>query len=387
MREDAVSHAGLSAGQPGSTGDVGGIGSGLTRRPVPQTGRAGSALVVREGSDADRALYIIALAGIVATLIIVDLLLAPSRFSDYDTYLFYLDGIWYFPDGTSLWVEPLSRLFLLGARAATTTSDGAVALAHYALAAIFAGGLALLAPPKRGNWQAALVAFAITGPLLALVTVRATPAYLLVALAVIQADRRPSRSALLMGLALLFHVSAALAVGPWLLLLLRRHLPVAVRAERPGPLVAAGIIAAIAFYYFGQLAVSVMLSAVDAFPALSKYVAYSAEYGPQTKIAQEISISHYIFLTFAVSYTGAFLVFRTPESVRFNLYVIASFLIYITLFFALSPVAAFRQACFYLLPMTVLFPWRRVGVVAPLAPLFMLATLGFFTFQLSQVYQ
>jgi hypothetical protein len=61
--------------------------------------------------------------------------------------------------------------------------------------------------------------------------------------------------------------------------------------------------------------------------------------------------------------------------------------IYILLFFALSPVAALRQACFWQLPMTVMLPWRRLGVTPAVAPLVIAASLAFFLFQLSEVYQ
>jgi hypothetical protein len=92
-------------------------------------------------------------------------------------------------------------------------------------------------------------------------------------------------------------------------------------------------------------------------------------------------------LVFTIFYAAAYLIFADEAAKKVNLYIVVSLLIYITLFFGLSPVAAFRQACFWQLPMTVMFPWRRVGLSPAASPFLIAGTLGFFFFQLSQVYQ
>jgi EpsG family len=334
-----------------------------------------------------RDLFLIALCAVAAVLVAVDFLIPPSRFYDYDSYLFYIDSIWYFPTATPLYMEPLSRAYLYIARGISSTSDLAVDLSHYLLGAAYLVGMYALLHSRRDGWQALIVAFAITGPLLALVTIRATPAYLLVALAVITAADRPLRSIAFMVLAICFHISTGLVVIPWAFLLLRNKLPTALRAERLTPLLILGGVTAVLFLYFGQAIISTLLSLVEGFPVLNKYIVYSQEYGPQTGQERVTSISHYIFFIFTLGYAVLFLAFGDEDAKKINLYVVASLAIYVTLFFGLSPVAALRQACFWQLPMTVMMPWRRLGMTPAVAPFAMAGALAFFLFQLSQVYQ
>ena len=336
---------------------------------------------------AERDLFLVAFGFAAAIIVVVDSIIFPSRFFDYDTYLFYIDSIWYFPSATPVYMEPLSRLYLYVARGASDTTDTALNASHYLLGAVYLLGIFALLRKRPDGWQALLVTFAITGPLLALVTVRATPAYLLVALAVITADSRPLRSALFMALALCFHVSTGLTVAPWALLLLRARLPEVLRVERPAPLILAGLVFALIFVYFGQTLVSALLSLVEGIPFLNKYLAYSQDFATQHGGIRETSVSHYIFFVFSIGYSALYFLVADEEAKKINLYIVASLLIYVTMFFGLSPVAALRQACFWQLPMTVMLPWRRLGITAPLAPFLMVGSLGFFLFQLGQVYQ
>lgn len=332
-------------------------------------------------------LFAVSLFIVIVAIVTVNALIAPSRFADYDNYLVYIDSIWYFPSATPIYMEPLSRGYLYLARSFSPTTDFALDLAHYTLGAVYLIGLYALLRERPNGWQALLVVFAITAPLLALVTVRATPAYLLVALAVMTAADRPARSSVYMVLALCFHVSAGLALAPWALLLIRDKLPAALRAERTAPLIVLALLVALLFTYFGQSLISALVSLIEGLPVLNKYMTYAQAYGPQTGPIRETSVSHYIFLLFTIIYTAIYLLFADEDAKKINLYVVASFAIYITLFLGLSPVAAFRQACFWQLPMTVMLPWKRLGVTSHFAPIMMFAALSFFLFQLSEVYE
>lgn len=340
-----------------------------------------------DAASANRDLFPVAFAIVVTVIVAVNTIIAPSQFFDYDTYLFYIDSIWYFPSATPIYMEPLSRTYLYAIRGISSTTNIALDLSHYILGLIYIIGVYALLHRRREGWQAMLVVFAITGPLLAMVTIRATPAYLFVAMAVLTAADRPVRSILYMILAACFHVSTALAIGPWALLLIRDKLPVTLRAERAAPLAIIGVILALLFVSLGQVFISTLLSLVEGIPVLNKYMAYSQDFGPPTGQPRETSISHYIFFAFTMVYASVYLLVADNDAKRVNLYVVASLLIYVIMFFGLSPVAALRQACFWQLPMTILLPWRRLGVVPATAPIVMAGTLAFFFFQLNQVYQ
>jgi len=129
--------------------------------------------------------------------------------------------------------------------------------------------------------------------------------------------------------------------------------------------------------------ISAMISLIQNTPYLSKYIAYTDEVLPVDHVT---SISHYVFMVFVVIFSGAFLISSSGDVDKIRIYIMSSILVYLFTFIALSPVAAFRQAPFFLIPMISLFPWKKFGINGPISFIFILACAGMFVFQFDQVY-
>lgn len=125
---------------------------------------------------------------------------------------------------------------------------------------------------------------------------------------------------------------------------------------------------------------SSVTSVVKSIPVISKYDVYT------DSITTETRIGHYIFLVFVSILTVIFLMARDELSGRLSVYVMASFALYVVMFFSASPVAAFRQTPFWIMPMIALLPWERVGLTKATAPIFVIACAVLFVFQFGQVY-
>ncbi|RZK32858.1 MAG: hypothetical protein EOO61_16510, partial [Hymenobacter sp.] len=233
---------------------------------------------------------------------------------------------------------------------------------------------------KRSPWTALLFTFAILGPLLAFVTMRATPAYFLVALGVRYAtDRRPTAWLLLIA-ASLFHISSLLAALPIAILYFEPYLPKILRANKSRKFYIITI--AVIFAIGGvlpQISGSVT-SLIQSIPLVSKYDVYTDINSSPTQIG------HYIFLAFVTLLTILFLIVKNNESERLSVFVLTSFAIYILLFFSSSPVAAFRQAPFWLMAMIATIPWEKLGIKNSTAVVFVFGCAGLFIFQFTQIY-
>ena len=222
--------------------------------------------------------------------------------------------------------------------------------------------------------------FAVLGPLLAFVTMRATPAYFLVAIGVRHAiERRPSAWLLLVA-ASLFHISSLLAAVPISLLYFESNLPSVLRSDQSRKFY---LIAAVGVIALGGIIPQVsgsVTSLIQSIPAISKYDAYTESSSSPTQIG------HYVFLVFIAILTFGFFALRTEKSGQLSVYVLASFALYVLLFFSSSPVAAFRQAPFWLMPMILTLPWEKLGLNRVTAPAFILVCSGLFAFQFYQIY-
>jgi hypothetical protein len=326
------------------------------------------------------ATYWVTFGLIVFVILGINLFTDPTNYADFDTYVYYLDALVHFPEKSWMYFEVFSNIFLLSMHWITQSVLSGIILAHYALGAIFIFALARTFPAHRSTWPALLLVFAILGPLLAFVTMRATPAYFLVTAAVHDAIERRPRAWLFMLVAWLFHFSALLALPFMALLYFERHLPRVLRSDMPRK-----------FYLFlmvSILALGVLLpelpgsltSLIKSTPLISKYFAY-------TDIGDtEVRIGHYVFMGFVFFLTAAFLTVQDSHSKRLNLYVVTSLMLYVVTFFSASPVAASRQAPFWIMPMIAVLPWQRLGVRAGTAPLFILVCVGVFYFQFQQAY-
>ncbi|EZP55117.1 EpsG family protein [Sphingomonas sp. RIT328] len=307
----------------------------------------------------------------------------PDRFADFDTYVLYVDQLVHFPPDNWYFFEAFSNYWLLSLHWLVQSIYGAVVVAHYALGATFLFFAALTFAADDSSWKSTLFTFALLGPALAFVTLRATPAYFLVALAVRHAMKDERRAWLYMFAALMFHASTVLAIGPFMLLYFRDQLPTAFRADKPAKMFIVLVSLLVIVSVIAPQISNGIISIIKSVPFFEKYIAYTEEGQANDYVT---SINHYIFLAFTAIFTGGFFIFSPAKNKKLNVYLLSSFSIYFGLFFIASPVAAFRQTPFWLIPMIVIYPWERVGVRSIGTPIFVCLCAGLLYFQFGQVY-
>ena len=329
------------------------------------------------------AAYWLSLFIIASCILVIDLNTNAKDYADIDTYLIYLSQLVNFPDNNWYYFEAFSNFYLLFIHWLVRSVDESIEFAHYLLGIIFFSLLVIALPPKQSSWKSLLFVFAMFGPLLAFVTLRATPSYFLVAVGVQCAMRRSPKTWIYLSAAFFFHASALLAAGPIMFLYFRDSLPTVFRAERPVRLF---VIATVLLVVVGIIAPQITKNAITLFesvPVLSKYIAYTDQ---GSSINESTSLSHYIFFVFVSGFTLLFLVFPVGNNRHLNEYVLISYVLYAALFVGISPVAAVRQAPFWLIPMIASYPWQRVWITETMTPLFLLVCGGLCYFQFGQVY-
>jgi EpsG family len=307
----------------------------------------------------------------------------PDRFADFDTYVLYLDQLVHFPPDNWWYFESMSNLYLLTIHGVYRSVIPSIAIAHYVLGIMFIVFLIISFPPRLSSWPSIVFLFCFLGPVLAFVTLRATPAYFLVAAGALRAMRRDPSAWIYIGTAFLFHASTLLAVPPMLLLYFQNHVPNALKGRKSLYI----FIPVMTLYFASSFLLpqftDIIISTIQGTPYLAKYIAYTDEVLPASHVT---SSNHYIFLVFVVLYTTVFFARSRKEADPIMIYIIPSVLIYSFMFTAFSPVAAFRQAPFFLIPMISLFPWHRVGIKGPASVLFVVLCAALFVFQFDQVY-
>ncbi|WEK44385.1 MAG: EpsG family protein [Candidatus Sphingomonas colombiensis] len=327
--------------------------------------------------------YWVAIAAIGACIGAVWLTTKPGNFADVDTYILYLDQLIHFPPANWWYFEAFSNFYLILIHLIQPSVQSSVFIAHYILGITFIFLLIISFPPRISSWQSIFFFFCILGPVLAFVTLRATPAYFLISASVFRAMRRDPRAWIYVAVAFLFHASTLLALPPMLLLYFQKFLPQSLRGKRAAWILAIAISSLlVATAIFPQIT-SAPITLIQSTSYLSKYIAYTDEVLPTNHVT---SISHYVFMVFVVLLTISFLISLDDRAKSIIIYVISSSFVYLSMFMALSPVAAFRQAPFFLIPMISLFPWQKFGIKGPVAFLFILACAVLFVFQFDQVY-
>lgn len=324
--------------------------------------------------------YRVTVMFIAMTISGINIFTDPSRFADFDTYVYYLDSLVHFPSQNTIYFEFFSNIYLLLSHWLTRSVLSGIILAHYVLGGIFIFALVRTFPPQWSTWPALLFLFATFGPLLAFVTLRATPAYFLVAAAVRYAIERRRRAWVLMFAASLFHISALLALAPLAMVYFERNLPWVLRSDLPRKFYLVVVVIILGLAAILPQLPSVVTDVIQSIPVIAKYSVY-VDVAPT-----ETQIGHYVFLVFSSFLTLVFFITQEGKARRMNVYILTSFLLYLTMFFSASPVAAFRQAPFWIMPMIAVLPWQRLGVKAVVAPLFVVACGGLFYFQFQQLY-
>ncbi|WP_342659386.1 EpsG family protein (plasmid) [Sphingomonas sp. NY01] len=305
----------------------------------------------------------------------------PTRYADFDTYVYYLDALVYYPPPSWIYFELFSNLNLLAAHWLTRSVLSAIIFAHYMLGVVFMLATLVAYPPRRTSWQALLFTFAVLGPLLAFVTLRATPAYFLIAIGVRYAINRRPIAWLCLAMAASFHISALLAAPAMMLLYFERNLPSILRSNRPRSYYFKVALVIIAFCVLLPSLSGSFNNIIKSIPVISKYEVYT-----DVREGTVTQIGHYIFLVFISMLVMAFIYAQNESSRILNIYVLVSYALYVLLFFATSPIVAFRQTPFWIMPLIAVLPWDRLGVRRATAPGFVITCAVLMAFQFSQVY-
>lgn len=285
-------------------------------------------------------------------------LTTPSTFADFATYEVIIEELRAASVSDIVTVEPFSRLFLYFCSTLNNNSAAAASVAHYANAAVSIVVLAFLALRYAPSWRNVLLLGALYSPLLVFVTIRATPAYLLVATAYLIRDRQPRKALAAAVLAVGFHMSAALALVPLLLTSKNRTSRISRGRERHWLDVWIVVAGGLLYVVVGGLTVN--LSRLSGFlegqSALAKYVAYV------NAVDEAHSVMHLVYFVMTLGLMTVFLICRGQFCARDVRYMTLSFFIYSVL--TVSPVAAFRESIFWMMPLVLVMPLHRYAHTA-----------------------
>jgi hypothetical protein len=297
---------------------------------------------------------------IIAAILLGNVLYAPGRFADYYAYLLLTDRLYYFPEGDLLSYEAGSNLVFLGLRWLTQSTVTAVNIAHYALGIGAGWGFWRLAGRDDVDWRGLVFAFGLFGAALAFVTIRATPAYFLMTFAALEANKGRRRAIAIALAALLFHVSAVLAIVPVIGAVLQNR----VRALEwiggsPRAIILIGGTLIVVFLALSTFASGLLSEAIAGIPFLGKYVAYTSALDPTLQATGAVptrSVAHLIYLLLVSVFTLVMLLAPDENCRRMRAYILLSYTIFIFLQF--SPVTAYRQSQFWVMPAAMVLPWR-----------------------------
>ena len=316
-----------------------------------------------------------------AVVLAVNMLVPASRFADYDAYLWITDRLYYFPDEAWYRFEAASHFVLLMCRIATGSTEGGVDLAYRLLGLGFVTAMALFAKREEVDWRGILALFTLYGALLAFVTLRATPAYLLVALAALQANKGQRICLLSGGAAVLFHISAVLALPPLLVALAHNRYGLFQWTRRSAlPIIAGAVLYGAFFLLFQDLLNELLLSLLNIVPFLTKYLVYTSALDPASGVSQAGEglnrTAHLAYAGLVSAFAFAFMLVKDDECRKMRAFVIVSFVIFLVTQF--SPITAFRQSPFWTIPAMLIFPWRKLSPPGPVALLFVLVCAALF---------
>jgi hypothetical protein len=292
-------------------------------------------------ADLDRGL-----AAACAAFLILALAFGPSAFADFDVYVGYSENLRHVDFAGLLAPELVSRSLLkLLASAGGSPESGVALMAAVIFVSTFAG-IALLGrsyAPGPANVAALLALF---GSLLVFNTLRASPAYLLVAFVILRGPRWDWASAGVLLLALGFHVSVLLAIAALALYALLRW----TLGDRPrGNAWVFGILVALAVA--GQLALRSGLGEVlQAFAEGSGFARLPELTGYLDEALFSRSVLHDLwYLAVAAFGVVLFHADRGLADFRRRQLFVAFFVVFTVL--QASPVVAHRFSPFFLIPL------------------------------------
>ena len=294
---------------------------------------------------------VLALAFITFALLAFRITFEPSAFKDYFPYLGYFEeikafGVW----SGGLDIASNSVFYIVG----LFTDDrelGVLVLYAYMLLVFLLGSWYLVVVEKIG-WLNYWLFFCLFGPLLAMITIRATPAYFSFFLAFFALRRCKPRWAVAFSLlAAAFHFSGALL------------LPAVLASVAFGAVLDRSPKARMGFWAFFALSSLVgsalaftsansIFSAFEVGDLLLRYSTYLTEVG------SESGVFHKVYFVAAFALATSFLVYS--RTVAWSAKLLIGFAAIQFFLIAWSPVLAFRQSIFWVAPAILAFPFSDV---------------------------
>lgn len=307
---------------------------------------------------------------------------------DYYAYLQIIDKIYYFYDPSDIFYEPASTLLLYTSRLITGDSVSAVTASRYFTTFIFILFVFYVGRYRNVSTFSLVLILTLFGPLIGFVTIRATPAYLLVAIAALDANEGKGRALLWAALAIQFHVSAALAVPAIIFTLIQNRTSYISFIEKSlNGVIIFFILFSSLFVFFGDSISNLLLQAVSQINFLAKYVSYvgvldesSVDYG---RMDGGYNLFHQIYFIAVFIFFMFFIYQKNIVCIRSRSYVIVSFAIF--LFMQFSPVSAFRFSIFWIVPALIFIPWDSYLKSLVIRFSVTIICLGLFIFQLNQI--
>jgi hypothetical protein len=292
----------------------------------------------------------------------VRLLKAPEEFADFNGYIYLLDymivskiSVWEFGD-------PLSWGILSLLRSYSGDSYSSVVLGNYYLSLIYVAFTLYAIKTYNISWQAVVMIFATFGPILAFVTIRATPAYFIVLFAALEANKGNIRAIPLCLLAALFHSSALLALLPLIASLAQIKVPMVDRAFRAkATAIIIGLLIVAPLILFRNNMIELTRFALDSLGgAFSRFAIYIKD--GQTIAAADAGGSTFQQIYFSLSSLALllFIFFGGKFVGSLQGYLITSYGIFVFMFS--DPPSAFRQSLFWMIPLMVVFPWQKFSL-------------------------
>lgn len=291
-------------------------------------------------------------------LLYINISVPQVDFADNESYLLYLDSLYYFGNWTWWDFEPATRALILSVRFFSGSTSDSVQIYRLLNTLLFLVSIYYFY--RRGSWQSLAIAVALYGPLLALITLRATPAYFFATLGTLAALEGKWKSVIFVLIGFLFHVSALLSLPVVCVVLMLKRYGVKTISSRHI------FVALSVFSFFIVLASSGasvrLLAIVNFFVGLEKYTAYlsAAELSGYTDFRSNIKVGHYVFVG-AIVGLGFLLIKKSAEDEGIlKLFIAFSTVIYLAMFFIASPVVSFRYSPLFILPalssVSVTFP-------------------------------
>ena len=205
---------------------------------------------------------------------------------------------------------------------------------------------------KNINSGGILISFAIFSPLMYFVTLRATPAYLLILCSIIFLDKENKKLSIASLLvAILYHISALIPAFVIIILMIKPVWTDKKLKYITFLIYMVSIIQIITFIFSYNLIPTWMSEEINASEYLEKYSSYA-------DISQNFSISHYVYLSFVLVLFFTLRRWRAHIPVVMYSYAHLMMLIYSAMM--ISPVTAYRLSLFFLFPLLLVFPWNKI---------------------------